>query len=441
MGNNEAATPSKTEKLPSPVQLQEQPALHPYADWAAMQAYYGPGMMHPYFSTSVVPGYAPHPYMWAPRPLVPPFGSPYAAMYPNGAYPHASMPLGSHAPHPGATEAVVMATPLNVEAPDISLGCKDKWLVTKLNATVGNKSSKNASGAHGNELSQSGYNSADGSSNGSDGSNSAGGSSNHVKVGSEDRPSSDERNIDSNINPANGGGKTSSKVSFGVSGTPTDIAGNRVKNKASPGPAQPLVVKNTGTPVPSSAIPMMPGCNGVPSELWIQGLIEKHPFKEQNANRHDERTLKREKRKQSNRESARRSRLRKQAENEELGKKVDTLVAENTNLRSEISQLISSSDALRTENSVLLKKLKNLQTIHAEEPSLPNAEIEGAPSIVAVNLLSMIDKPNSISSGENLEAGSADDPDGKLQQLLDTNPRTEVAETVLTMIPVTVQDK
>ncbi|XP_042394301.1 G-box-binding factor 3-like isoform X1 [Zingiber officinale] len=425
MGNNEAATPSKTEKLPSPVQLQEQPALHPYADWAAMQAYYGPGMMHPYFSTSVVPGYAPHPYMWAPRPLVPPFGSPYAAMYPNGAYPHASMPLGSHAPHPGATEAVVMATPLNVEAPDISLGCKDKWLVTKLNATVGNKSSKNASGAHGNELSQSGYNSADGSSNGSDGSNSAGGSSNHVKVGSEDRPSSDERNIDSNINPANGGGKTSSKVSFGVSGTPTDIAGNRVKNKASPGPAQPLVVKNTGTPVPSSAIPMMPGCNGVPSELWIQ----------------DERTLKREKRKQSNRESARRSRLRKQAENEELGKKVDTLVAENTNLRSEISQLISSSDALRTENSVLLKKLKNLQTIHAEEPSLPNAEIEGAPSIVAVNLLSMIDKPNSISSGENLEAGSADDPDGKLQQLLDTNPRTEVAETVLTMIPVTVQDK
>lgn len=53
----------------------------------------------------------------------------------------------------------------------------------------------------------------------------------------------------------------------------------------------------------------------------------------------------------------------------------------------------------------------------------------------------MIDKPNSISSGEHLEAGIAGDPNGKLQQLLDTSPRTEVAETVLTMIPVTVQDK
>lgn len=47
-----------------------------------------------------------------------------------------------------------MATPLSAEAPDISLGCKDNWLATKLNATVGNKSSNNASGAHGNELSQ-----------------------------------------------------------------------------------------------------------------------------------------------------------------------------------------------------------------------------------------------------------------------------------------------
>ncbi|XP_074575457.1 common plant regulatory factor 1-like isoform X2 [Curcuma longa] len=423
MGNNEAAAPSKSEKLPSPVQLQEQPAFHPYADWTAMQAYYGPGMMPPYFSTSVVPGYAPHPYMWAPRPLVPPFGSPYAAMYSNGAYPHPSMPLGSQAQHPAATE---MGTPLSIEAPDISSGSKDKGLVTKLNATGGNRNSNNAAGAHGNELSRSGYNSADGSSNGSDGSNSTGGYSDQRKVGSEDRPSSDERKIDSNINPANGGGKCSSlKVSLGVSATPTDIARNRVRNKTSPGPAQASIMKNTGNPVPSTTIPMMPGSTGVPSELWMQ----------------DDRALKREKRKQSNRESARRSRLRKQAENEGLAKKVDTLVAENTNLRSEISRLISSSDALRAENSALLEKLKNLRSIHPEESSQPNVETEGAPSIVAANLLSMIDKPNSINPSENLEAGSTGDPNGKLQQFLDTSPRTEVAETVLSMNPVTMPDK
>ncbi|XP_042414778.1 G-box-binding factor 3-like [Zingiber officinale] len=125
-------------------------------------------------------------------------------------------------------------------------------------------------------------------------------------------------------------------------------------------------------------------------------------------------------------------------ENEELAKKVDTLVAENTNLRSEISQLISSSDALRAENSALLEKLKNLRSIHPEESSQPNVETEGAPSIVAANLLSMIDKPSSINPSENLEAGSTGDPNGKLQQFLHTSPRTDAVGTVLSMNPVTM---
>ncbi|KAK9851141.1 hypothetical protein WJX84_005839 [Apatococcus fuscideae] len=48
---------------------------------------------------------------------------------------------------------------------------------------------------------------------------------------------------------------------------------------------------------------------------------------------HDEREVKRQRRKQSNRESARRSRLRKQAECETLAQKVDALVDENARLR------------------------------------------------------------------------------------------------------------
>ena len=47
----------------------------------------------------------------------------------------------------------------------------------------------------------------------------------------------------------------------------------------------------------------------------------------------DEREVKRQKRKQSNRESARRSRLRKQAECEDLGGRVAALVAENNSMR------------------------------------------------------------------------------------------------------------
>lgn len=47
----------------------------------------------------------------------------------------------------------------------------------------------------------------------------------------------------------------------------------------------------------------------------------------------DEREVKRQRRKQSNRESARRSRLRKQAECETLSQKVDALVEENARLR------------------------------------------------------------------------------------------------------------
>ena len=50
----------------------------------------------------------------------------------------------------------------------------------------------------------------------------------------------------------------------------------------------------------------------------------------------DERELKRQRRKQSNRESARRSRLRKQAECEELGSRVGGLTEENEKLRADL---------------------------------------------------------------------------------------------------------
>jgi plant G-box-binding factor len=68
----------------------------------------------------------------------------------------------------------------------------------------------------------------------------------------------------------------------------------------------------------------------------------------------NEKEVKREKRKQSNRESARRSRLRKQAETEQLSVKVDALVAENMSLRSKLGQLNNESEKLRLENEAIL---------------------------------------------------------------------------------------
>ena len=63
----------------------------------------------------------------------------------------------------------------------------------------------------------------------------------------------------------------------------------------------------------------------------------------------DEREGKRLRRKQSNRESARRSRLRKQAESESLNSRVEALQAENSQLREENGQLRERLDALQPE--------------------------------------------------------------------------------------------
>mmetsp|Transcript_36246 Transcript_36246/g.43735 ORF Transcript_36246/g.43735 Transcript_36246/m.43735 type:complete len:292 (-) Transcript_36246:1006-1881(-) len=83
-----------------------------------------------------------------------------------------------------------------------------------------------------------------------------------------------------------------------------------------------------------------PGAAAVPppgptagGELWLQ----------------DEREVKRQRRKQSNRESARRSRLRKQAECEELSTRVESLTNENLTLKEELTRLKESCDALEKD--------------------------------------------------------------------------------------------
>ncbi|CAL9117345.1 unnamed protein product, partial [Musa textilis] len=64
----------------------------------------------------------------------------------------------------------------------------------------------------------------------------------------------------------------------------------------------------------------------------------------------DEREVRRERRKQSNRESARRSRLRKQQECEELVRRVTDLNNENSALRVELENLQKLCGELEAEN-------------------------------------------------------------------------------------------
>ncbi|KAM0886674.1 hypothetical protein ACQ4PT_029542 [Festuca glaucescens] len=70
----------------------------------------------------------------------------------------------------------------------------------------------------------------------------------------------------------------------------------------------------------------------------------------------DEREIKRERRKQSNRESARRSRLRKQQECEELSKKVAELTTENNALRTELNQLKKACEDMEAQNTRLMSQ-------------------------------------------------------------------------------------
>ncbi|GMQ04212.1 hypothetical protein CsSME_00049705 [Camellia sinensis var. sinensis] len=94
--------------------------------------------------------------------------------------------------------------------------------------------------------------------------------------------------------------------------------------------------------------------DSVQSQLWLQ----------------DERELKRQRRKQSNRESARRSRLRKQAECDELAQRAEALKEENASLRSELNRITTEYDQLLAQNASLKGRL-------GEGPGQDNARSGG----------------------------------------------------------------
>uniref|UniRef100_A0A1J3I0L3 G-box-binding factor 2 n=1 Tax=Noccaea caerulescens TaxID=107243 RepID=A0A1J3I0L3_NOCCA len=355
MGSDEEGKSTKSDK-PSQA-APEQSNVHVYHhDWAAMQqAYYGPRVGMPqYYNSNVATGHAPPPYMWAPpSPMMAPYGTPYPAFCPpGGVYAHPGVQMGSQSQGPVSQGTPVVTTPLNMDAPANSPGNTDQGFMKKLKEFDGLAMSisnnKVGSAEHSSEPRNSQSSENDDSSNGSDG-NTTGGEQSRRKRSREGSPTTD--------------GKPSSQTSPPL----------RDENDK---PAATMV-----TPVMSTAMGFPQPFHGAPHEVW------------------NEKEVKREKRKQSNRESARRSRLRKQAETEELSVKVDALVAENTSLRSRLSQLNDESGKLRLENEALLDQLKAAQTQATGKTE---------------NLISRVDKNNSKSGSKNVE-----------HQLLNVSLRTD----------------
>ena len=92
----------------------------------------------------------------------------------------------------------------------------------------------------------------------------------------------------------------------------------------------------------------------------------------------------RQRRKQSNRESARRSRLRKQAECEELSIRVHKLSEENLNLQTELSKMKQKCETLTCQNKILQQELHSFAskkqatgTNQGESTEKPQVEPQG----------------------------------------------------------------
>ncbi|XP_021887548.1 G-box-binding factor 3-like [Carica papaya] len=177
MGNSEEGKSSKSDKSSSPAPA-DQTNIHVYPDWAAMQAYYSPRVpIPPYYNSAMPSGHPPHPYMWGPQPMMPPYGAPYAAIYSHGGvYAHPAVSLGSHSQGHGVPLSPATATPLSIETPTKSSGITDRSLMKKLKGfdglamSIGNGNTDSAEGAGEHGLSKS--IDTEGSSDGSDGSTS-----------------------------------------------------------------------------------------------------------------------------------------------------------------------------------------------------------------------------------------------------------------------------
>ncbi|XP_061371319.1 bZIP transcription factor 16-like isoform X2 [Gastrolobium bilobum] len=297
---------------------------------------------------------------------MPPYGTPphpYVAMYPHGGiYAHTSIPPGSYPfspfamPSPNGIADTSVDTPGIIKAEGKPPEVKEKLpikrskgslgslnMITGKNNELGKTPRKSANGIH----SKSGESASEGTSEGSD-ENSQNDS--QLKSGErqdsfEDEPSQNGSSVQVPQNgvlntPGTVVNQTMSILPISAAGAPGAVPGPTTNSN--------IGMDYWGTPT-SSTIPVLRGKvpstgvaggmvtsgsgDNVQSQLWLQ----------------DERELKRQRRKQSNRESARRSRLRKQ--------RAETLKEENDSLRTKVSRNRSDYEQLLSENAALKERL------------------------------------------------------------------------------------
>ncbi|KAL2333685.1 hypothetical protein Fmac_014898 [Flemingia macrophylla] len=327
MGAGEESTPKTTKSSSS---TQETPTVPAYPDWSgSMQAYYAPGATPPPFFASTVASPTPHPYLWGSQhPLMPPYGTPvpYPALYPPGSiYAHPSMAV--------TPSAVQQSTDLEGKGTN----GKERDSSKKLKGTSANtgskagESGKAGSGSGNDGVSQSAESGSEGSSNASEENTNQQESATNKKGGFE-LMLADGANAQNNSAGAISQSSVPGKPVVSMPATNLNI-GMDLWN-ASSGGAEAAKMRHTQSGATGVAI----------GEQWMQ----------------DERELKRQKRKQSNRESARRSRLRKQAECEELQKRVETLGSENRSLREELQRLSEECEKLTSENNSIKEELERV---------------------------------------------------------------------------------
>ncbi|KAJ4714459.1 putative G-box-binding factor [Melia azedarach] len=347
MGTGEESTPPKTSKPAASTQeVQTAPS---YPDWSSsMQAFYGAGATPPPFFASTVASPAPHPYLWGSQhPLMPPYGTPvpYPAIYP---------PAGVYA-HPSIATTPT-AAPTNTDQEGKGTEGKDKASAKKSKGSSGGKAGeigKATSGSGNDGVSQSAESGSEGSSDASD-----------ENANQQDFSGSKKGSFDQMLADANAQNNTAEAVPASVPGKPvvsmpaTNLNIGMDLWNASSTAAGAAKMRPNPSGAPSAVVPP-----GVMPEQWIQ----------------DERELKRQKRKQSNRESARRSRLRKQAECEELQARVESLANENSNLRDELQRLSEECEKLSSENGSIKEELTRIcgaEAVANLEQSNPSSALQ-----------------------------------------------------------------
>ncbi|KAM0952807.1 putative transcription factor bZIP family [Dioscorea sansibarensis] len=363
MGKREVDTPTKTHKA-SPSQDPTPTPQAAYPDWASLHvAYYNSAGTTPvtppgYFHFSVAPSPQGQPYMWAPQ-ILPPYGtppSPYVAIYPPmGLYPHPATPTT-------ATANGVETDSKSVEKKEKNSTKKSKESLGILSMNTGKHDENDkGSGTSANALSQSGESGSDISSEGSDANSES--DSQKKQNGSGEEAAQNEK---TEGNTSNEGSQAQKLTAFnyvvplaaippgGVNGArPTANLGVSYWG----GPSSSLTMQGGNMASTATAVPSN---HNVPIDPVIQ----------------DERELKRQRRKQANRESARRSRLRKLAESEELAQRLVSLSAENNSLKLELGRLKENCEKLATENASLNEELQKCMDEEAKEDSNQNQHTE-----------------------------------------------------------------